>query len=64
MSLAPSWLQTLSTLNPLSHAVTAARALFLGHVATADVAQGVAIVAVLAVLAVAGAARAFGRAIA
>ena len=64
MSLAPSWLQTLSTINPLSHAVTAARALFLGHVATADVAQGVAIVAVLAVLAVAGAARAFGRAIA
>lgn len=64
MSLAPGWLQTISTINPLSHAVTAARAIFLGHIATTDVLIGVVIVAGLAVLAVAGAARAFGRAIA
>ena len=30
MALAPDWLQTLSTLNPLTHAVDAARALFNG----------------------------------
>ncbi len=64
MSLAPSWLQTISTLNPLSHAVTAARSIFLGHLVNATVLEGIVIVAVLAVLAVAGAARAFGRAVA
>ena len=31
MALAPEWLQTLSTLNPLTHAVDAARALFNGQ---------------------------------
>ena len=31
MALAPDWLQTLSTLNPLTHAVDAARALFNGQ---------------------------------
>ncbi|MHB8393197.1 MAG: ABC transporter permease [Candidatus Dormibacteria bacterium] len=64
MSLAPPWLQTISTLNPLSHAVTAARSIFLGHLANATVLEGIVIVGVLAVLAVAGAARAFGRAVA
>lgn len=64
MSLAPAWLRDLSTLNPLAHAVTAARAIFLGNVANSNVALGFLIMAVLALLAVAGAARAFGRAIA
>ncbi len=64
MTLAPQWLQTISTLNPLSHAVTAARSIFLGHLANATVLEGIVIVAVLALLAVAGAARAFSRAVA
>ncbi|MHB1501448.1 MAG: ABC transporter permease [Candidatus Dormibacteria bacterium] len=64
MTLAPKWLQTVSTLNPLSHAVTAARSIFLGHLANATVLEGIVIVAVLALLAVAGAARAFSRAVA
>jgi len=64
MSLAPSWLQTISTLNPLSHAVTAARAIFLGNIANGNVGLGFLIMAALAVLAVVGAARSFGRAIA
>ncbi|NNM97766.1 MAG: ABC transporter permease [Candidatus Dormibacteraeota bacterium] len=64
MTLAPSWLQTISTLNPLSHAVTAARDIFLGNIANGNVGLGFLIMAALALLAVAGAARSFGRAIA
>ncbi len=64
MSLAPSWLRTISTLNPLSHAVSANREVFLGHLANANVYQGVAIMVVLAALAIWYAARAFSRAIA
>ncbi|MDA8331831.1 MAG: ABC transporter permease [Candidatus Dormibacteraeota bacterium] len=64
MSLAPQWLQTISTLNPLSHAVSAARSIFLGHLANLTVLEGIVIVAGLALLAVVGAARAFSRAVA
>ncbi len=64
MSLAPQWLQTISTLNPLSHVVSAARSIFLGHLANQTVLEGIVIVAVLALLAVVGAARAFSRAVA
>ncbi|MGH7643204.1 MAG: ABC transporter permease [Candidatus Dormibacteria bacterium] len=64
MSLAPSWLRTISTLNPFSHAVSANRAVFLGQLSNPNVLQGVAIVAVLAASAVWFAARSFGRAIA
>jgi ABC-2 type transport system permease protein len=64
MSLAPKWLQVVSTLNPLSHAVTAARSIALGNIANGNVGDGFLIIAVLAVLAVFGAARAFGKAIA
>jgi ABC-2 type transport system permease protein len=63
MSLAPSWLRTISTLTPFSHAVAANRAVFLGHLGNPNVLQGVVIIAVLAVLAVWFAARSFGRAI-
>jgi ABC-2 type transport system permease protein len=63
MSLAPSWLRTISTLNPFSHAVAANRAVFLGHLSNSNVLPGVVIIAVLAVLAVWFAARSFGRAI-
>ena len=64
MSLAPSWLRTISTLNPFSHAVAANRAVFLGHLGNSNVIPGVVIIAVLAVVAVWFAARSFGRAIA
>lgn len=64
MSLAPQWLQTISTLNPLSHAVSAARSIFLGHLGNLTVLEGIVIVAGLALLAVVGAARAFSRAVA
>lgn len=63
MSLAPSWLRTISTLNPFSHAVSANRAVFLGHLGNPNVYQGVVIMAVLAAVAVWFAARSFGRAI-
>ncbi|HVB54732.1 MAG TPA: ABC transporter permease [Candidatus Acidoferrales bacterium] len=63
MSLAPSWLRTISTLNPFSHAVTANRAVFLGHLGNPNVLQGVVIMAVLAAVAVWFAAHSFGRAI-
>ncbi len=46
---------------PLSHAVTAARAIFPGNIANANVGEGFLIMEVSAVLA--GAARSFGRAI-
>lgn len=64
MSLAPSWLRTISTINPLSHAVAANRAVFLGHLGNPNVYQGVAMMAVLAAVAVWFAARSFSRAIA
>ena len=41
MALAPDWLQFLSTINPLTHAVDAARALFNGDWGNPDVAIGV-----------------------
>ncbi|MGC2190716.1 MAG: ABC transporter permease [Candidatus Dormiibacterota bacterium] len=63
MSLAPSWLRTISTLNPFAHAVSANRAVFLGHLGNPNVLQGVVIMVVLAGVAVWFAARSFGRAI-
>ncbi len=62
MSLAPAWLRDVAKVNPLSHAVDAARALFAGHVAESVVAQGLAIMAVMAALAVWWAARSFRQA--
>ena len=41
MALAPDWLQTLATLNPLTHAVDAARALFNGQWGDPDIVVGV-----------------------
>jgi ABC-2 type transport system permease protein len=52
MALAPDWLQTLSSINPLTHAVDAARALFNGDWGDPDIAVGVTISAVTAVIAV------------
>jgi ABC-2 type transport system permease protein len=62
MALAPAWLQTLSSLNPLSHAVDAARALFNGQWGSPEIPIGVGLTAILAVLSVAIAARTFARA--
>ncbi|MDQ6773419.1 MAG: ABC transporter permease [Candidatus Dormibacteraeota bacterium] len=64
LTLAPSWLRSIANLNPLSYAVNAARALFLGHVTDPSVGQGVLLMAVLAVVAVVLAARSFNRAVA
>jgi ABC-2 type transport system permease protein len=62
MSLAPDWLRTISDLNPLTHGVNAARALFNGDWANPEIVIGVGIMSVLAVVAVWIASRAFSRA--
>lgn len=62
MTLAPAWLRTLSTFNPLTHAVDAARALFNGQWGDPEIAIGVAVTSVLAVAALAIASRSFSRA--
>ncbi len=62
MALAPDWLQTLSTLNPLTHAVDAARALFNGEWGDPEILIGGSITAIGAILAVWVASRAFNRA--
>jgi len=61
MTLAPDWLQFLSSINPLTHAVDAARALFNGAWSDPDITLGVAITAVWAVVAVWIGARTFSR---
>lgn len=62
MALAPEWLKVLSTLNPLTHGVDAARALFNGDWGSPEIPIGVGIMAVLAVFSVWLAARTFSRA--
>ena len=64
LALAPEWLRFLSTLNPLTHAADAARALFNGDWSNPEVAIGSAIMGGLAIFAVWLASRAFGRAVA
>ena len=64
MTLAPDWLQFLSTINPLTHAVDAARALFNADWGNPDIAIGVTISAIFAVFAVLVGSRAFSRAVA
>jgi ABC-2 type transport system permease protein len=62
MALAPDWLQFLSSLSPLSHAVDAARSLFNGHWGDPEIVIGVGMTAILAVLSLMLAARTFSRA--
>jgi ABC-2 type transport system permease protein len=62
MALAPDWLQFLSTINPLTHAVDAVRAIFNGQWGDREILIGAAVTAVLAVLAVRFAGRSFTRA--
>ena len=61
MTLAPQWLQWLAAINPLSHAVSAMRALFLGHLGDPVVAIGLGLMLVLAIISLAVAGRAFAR---
>jgi ABC-2 type transport system permease protein len=63
LQLAPDWLQHVAQANPLSYAVTAARDVFNGHGADADVFKGLAIMAALALVGVLVGARRFSRAI-
>jgi ABC-2 type transport system permease protein len=62
MALAPDWLQFVSSINPLTHAVDAARALFNGDWGNPEIVIGVSITAVLAAIAVWIGSRAFSRA--
>lgn len=62
MALAPEWLQTLSNLNPLTHAVDAARALFNDLWGDPEIVIGVGVTGILAIFAVWTASRAFSRA--
>ena len=64
MALAPDWLQFLSSINPMTHAVDAARALFNGDWGNPDILIGTAISSVVAVFAIWFGARAFNRAVA
>jgi ABC-2 type transport system permease protein len=61
MALAPDWLQTLSTLNPLTHAVDAARALFNDVWDDPQILVGSLVMGLLAAVALWVAARAFAR---
>jgi len=61
MTLAPDWLQTLSSLNPLTHAVDAARALFNGLWDDPQIVVGSVVMGVLAVISLWIASRAFAR---
>jgi len=62
MALAPDWLRFLSTINPLTHAVDAVRAIFNGQWGDPEIVIGTVVTAVLAVLAVRFAGRSFTRA--
>jgi len=62
MALAPDWLRFIASLNPLTHAVDASRALFNGDWGNPEVAIGVSITVIFAALAIWVASRAFSRA--
>jgi len=64
LSLAPDWLKTLASVNPLSHAVDAARALFNGQFTDPSVVPGVVLMAGLAVVGLWIGGRAFDRMVA
>jgi ABC-2 type transport system permease protein len=64
LTLAPDWLQAIASINPLSHAVDAARALFNGRFGDPSVVPGVVLMAVLALGGVLIGRRAFERMVA
>ena len=61
MSLAPDWLRTIASLNPLYHATLAIRALFNADFGSSDIATGLLAMCVCAILSIAIASRAFNR---
>ena len=61
MSLAPDWLRTIATLNPLYHATLAIRALFNSDFASPDVVTGIVTTGAFALLSLFIASRAFNR---
>lgn len=61
MTIGPQWLQNIAAVNPLSHTVDAARALFRGDFGDQDVFVGTAITLALAVLLAIVGARTFAR---
>ncbi len=61
MSLAPTWLQRLSDVNPLKHIVGGLRAVFRGDLATATSAWGLAWVIMLVVVAITFGTKTFRR---
>ncbi|MGB2938892.1 MAG: ABC transporter permease, partial [Candidatus Dormiibacterota bacterium] len=64
LSLAPGWLQRIGDANPLSYAVTAARAAFLEQMSDPSIVKALVIMGVLAIVFVSMAARSFSRAVA
>ena len=62
MSLAPDWLRTIASFNPLYHATLAIRALFNAQFSSPDVATGIVTTGVCALASVLVASRAFNRA--
>ena len=62
MALAPDWLRFIASLNPLTHAVDASRALFNGDWGNVEVPIGIGLTTMLAIGAVWLASRAFSRA--
>jgi ABC-2 type transport system permease protein len=64
LGFAPRWLRNIAAANPLSYAVDAARAIFVGHLGDPSVTKGVVIMLVLSLIAILLGARAFGRAVA
>src|SRR3954452_2633563 len=61
MSLAPDWLRTIATLNPLYHATLAIRALFNSDFASPDVVTGIVTTGAFALLSILLASRVFNR---
>jgi len=61
MSLAPGWLNFVSSLNPLRHIVEGMRDAFLGNYTSMNVAIGLAVAVVLAVVSLAAGTRTFRR---
>lgn len=64
LGFAPRWLRDIAAANPLSYAVDAARAIFVGHLGDPSVTKGVVIMLVLSLVSIVLGARAFGRAVA
>ncbi len=62
MTLAPDWLQTLSSINPLTHAVDAARALFNGMWDDPQIVVGAVVMGTLTLVTLLVASRTFSRA--